>query len=357
MRWTFLDPTRVPRFEADQENVKSKRLLFDISTRSLILDIQQSYYNLQEARELRGLYAHLYDLTRTQVQRSLQFRAQGIQNQQDISQLRAQLLQQLVQLITIYQKELLAANQLASNMSLKPGDLRSPSDQLSPVPPWMSPLQTTVDEAIKLREEIRVNLAQSKYYSWKSLALMQGYLPLISLMGQEQLTTNNQSQYTSGSSGGSSSLSSVTLSNSIGLTFNWLLYDGGIDTAQALALRQQAAASQASAGSTRLLVTLQVQNNYADFLTNQIIIKTAQDQVYAARDAVQRASKNYNGTTINATIFIQSIQNYVQAVQSYKASVKNYNIAVDSLYRYSSQLPPSTLQALVEANVSMKAAP
>ena len=146
-------------------------------------------------------------------------------------------------------------------------------------------------------------------------------------------------------------------SNSIGLTFNWLLYDGGIDTAQALALRQQAAASQASAGSTRLLVTLQVQNNYADFLTNQIIIQTAQDQVYAARDAVQRASKNYNGTTINATIFIQSIQNYVQAVQSYKASVKNYNIAVDSLYRYSSQLPPSTLQALVEANVSMKAAP
>ena len=357
MMWTFLDPTRVPRFQADQENVKSKRLLFDVSTRSLILDIQQSYYTLQEARELHGLYAHLYDLTRAQVQRSLQFRAQGVQNQQAVSQLRAQLLQQLVQLISIYQQELQAANQLASNMSLNPGDLRSPSDQLSPVMAWSSPLQTTIDEALKLREEIRINLAQSKNYSWKSLALMQGYLPLVSLMGQEQLTTNSQLQFNGSSPAGSSTLSSATLSNSIGLTFNWLLYDGGIDTAKALAFRQQAAASQASAGSTRLLVTLQVQNNYASFLTNQIIIQTAQDQVYAARDAVQRAALNYNGTTIGATIFIQSIQNYVEAVKSYKAAVKNFNIAVDSLYRYSSQLPPSALQALAEAKVSMKASP
>ena len=357
MMWTFLDPTRAPRLAADEENVKSKRLLFDVSTRSLILDIQQSYYTLQEARELRGLYAHIYDLTRAQVQRALQLRGQGAQNQQDLSQLRAQLLQQLVQLIQIYRQELLAANQLASNMSLEPGELRSPSDQLSPVVPWSSPLTSTIDEAIRLREEIRINLAQSKNYSWKSLALMQGYLPLIALMGQSQLTSNNQLQLSSGSSSGFSTLSNSNLSNSIGLTFNWLLYDGGVHSAKALSLRQQADASRASASSTRLLVALQVQDNYASFLTNQIIIQTARDQVYAARDAVERAARSYNGTTINATIFIQSIQNYVEAVRSYKSAVKNYNIAVDSLYRYSSRLPSSVLQALEEARVSMKSSP
>ena len=87
--WTFLDLARLFRFEAGQENVVSKRLLFDVSTRSLILDIQQSCPTLQEARELRGLYSHLDGLTRPLVQRSLQFRAQGARNQQDVSPLRA----------------------------------------------------------------------------------------------------------------------------------------------------------------------------------------------------------------------------------------------------------------------------
>ena len=70
-------------------------------------------------------------------------------------------------------------------MSLKPGNIRSPSDQFSPVLPWSATLQAKVDEALKLREEIRINLSQSKNSSRKSLALMKGCLPLVSLVGQE----------------------------------------------------------------------------------------------------------------------------------------------------------------------------
>jgi len=357
MRWTFLDPTRVPRLGAEQANVQSKRLLFDVSTRNLILDIQQAYYNLQEARELRGLYTHLYDLTHAQVRRAQRLRAQGVNNQGDVSQLRAQLLEQLVQMIQLFQQELQAANQLARSMSLTPGQLNSPADQLSPVAAWPTPLQPSIDEALTLREEIRINLAQSQNYSWKSLALLQRYLPQVALNTQSQMAINDQLQLSSGAQRGFSTSNSANLSNSVGLTFNWLLYDGGINAVEAASLGQQASASQAAAATSRLQVTLQVQNNYASFLTNRIIIDTARDQVYAARDAVSNAAATYNGTTMNATTFTQTMQNYVSAVRSYKASVKNFNIAVDSLYRNSSLLPPMAAQALAQANVTMKAAP
>ena len=357
MRWTFLDPTRTPRIGADLATVQSKRLLFDVSTRNLILDIQESYYTLQEARELRGLYAHLYDLTYAQVTRAQQLRARGVDNQGDVSQLRAQLLAQLIQIIQLFQQELTAANELASNMSLPPGTLNSPADQLAPVPAWSIPLQASIDGALKMREEIRINLAQSQNYSWKSLALMQRYLPQVALMGQSQMAINDQLQLSSGSQRGFSTSSSANLSNSIGLTFNWMVYDGGIYSADAASLRQQAVASQAAAATSRLSVTLQVQDNYASFVTNQIIIDTARGQVYAARDALANATRTYNGTTMNATTFIQIMQNYVNAVKSYKASVKNFNIAVDSLYRNSSQLPPNAVRALAQAQVSLQAAP
>jgi outer membrane protein TolC len=225
------------------------------------------------------------------------------------------------------------------------------------VPAWSIPLQASIDGALKMREEIRINLAQSQNYSWKSLALMQRYLPQVALMGQSQMAINDQLQLSSGSQRGFSTSSSANLSNSIGLTFNWMVYDGGIYSADAASLRQQAVASQAAAATSRLSVTLQVQDNYASFVTNQIIIDTARGQVYAARDALANATRTYNGTTMNATTFIQIMQNYVNAVKSYKASVKNFNIAVDSLYRNSSQLPPNAVRALAQAKVSLQAAP
>jgi outer membrane protein TolC len=357
MRWTFLDPTRVPRYGAEQAIVQSKRLLFDVSARNLILDIQRAYYNLQEARELRGLYTHLYDLTHAQVRRAQYLRARGVNNQGDISQLRAQLLEQLIQMIQLFQYEIQAANQLASSMSLPPGTLNSPADQLAPISPWPTPLQPSIEEALKLREEIRINLAQSQNYSWKSLALLQRYLPQVALMGQSQMAINDQLQLSAGAQRGFSTSSSANLSNSVGLTFNWLLYDGGINAVDAAAQGQQASASQSAAATTRLDVTLQVQDNFASFLTNRIIIDTARDQVYAARDAVTESARSYNGTTMNATTFTQNMQNYVNAVKSYKASVKNFNIAVDSLYRHSSLLPPMAQQALMQSGVTMKAPP
>jgi outer membrane protein TolC len=357
MRWTFLDPTRVPRLGADLSTLQSKRLLFDVSVRNLILDIQESYYSLQEARELRGLYNHLFALTHAQLRRAQQFRAKGVDNQGDVSQLRAQLLAQLIQMIELFQQEITAANSLSSNMSLPPGVLNSPADQLVPVQAWATPLQITIDGALQMREEIRANLAQSQSYSWKSLALMQRYLPQIALMGQSQMATNDQLQLSSGSGRGFSSSSSANLRNSLGLTFNWLMYDGGIDSANASALRQQAASSDAAAASSRLAVTLEIQDNYASFLTNQIIIDTARDQVYAARDALADATRNYNGTTMNATTYIQIMQNYANAVRNYKASVKRFNIAVDSLYRNSAQLPPMAVKAMEQSRLSLQAPP
>jgi len=60
---------------------------------------------------------------------------------------------------------------------------------------------------------------------------------------------------------------------------------------------------------------------------------------------------------MNATTYIQIMQNYVNAVRSYKSSVKNFNIAVDSLYRNSAQLPPMAIKAMEQSRLSLQAPP
>ena len=52
LQWTFFDPGRTPRTKASLASLQASRLLFDISARNLILNIQQSYAELQKQRDL-----------------------------------------------------------------------------------------------------------------------------------------------------------------------------------------------------------------------------------------------------------------------------------------------------------------
>ena len=338
LNWTFLDPTRTPRLKSSLANERSRQLLFDISARNLILEIQGSYYRLQEARELREDYNRIYELTRKQVVRAIQLRKAGAGTQGDVDQLRAQLFQQLVQLIQIYEQEVIAANQLAYTLSLEPGQLLLPSEKLRPSGTWELALQTTIEEALALREEIKSSLARAEQYGWSAKARLNSYLPSVSILGQSQLNTNNQLDQTVGSTGWSETITRG-VRNDLGLTFKWLMFDGGVTVAESQALREQANSAKAQAANDRLEVTLQVQNSYATYNSSNMVIDTSQEQLREARKSVEYTASVYNGSTIAATVFIQNIQSYLNASQAYKSSVRRFNTALAALYRYSARWP------------------
>ena len=343
LNWTFLDPSRTPRLRSSLASGQAQQLLFDVSARNLILDIQSAYYTLQATRELREDYDRIYQLTRAQVHRAVALRRKGAGTQGDVDQLRAQLLQQLVQLIQIYEQELIAANQLAFSLSLEPGKLLLPSERLQPQGSWETDLQATITEALAMREEIKASLAKADSLGWSAQARWNRYFPTVSVLGQSQLNTNNLLSQNPATSDQWTETISQGVRNDLGLTFSWLLFDGGVSGAQANDLGQQAAAARAQADDDRFLATLQVQNSYATYNSSSMVIDTSREQLREARKSVDYTAKTYNGSTIAATTFIQNIQNYLNASLAYKTSVRRYNTAIASLYRFSARWPGDTL--------------
>lgn len=356
LNWTFLDPSRTPRLKASIATIRSRQLLFDVGARNLVLDIQTAYYQLQQLRELRLSYAAIYELTGQQIRIAIAKRRSGFGSQGDVDQLRSQLLQQLIQLIQLYEQETTAANQLAYVMSLKPGDLVLPADPLSPGAAWQLPLQDTIDQAVQLREEIKANLAQAESFGWSSVSQLNRYLPSVSIFGQSQYNSQSTSSTASGNGSGSSSINQFDFRNDIGLSFSWLLMDGGIDVARARSLQEQSLASQSDADQERYRVALQVENSYATYRASSMVVDTARLQVKQARKTVDFAIKAYNGTSTDATTFIQNIQNYLNAETSYSLSVRRYNTAVASLYRYSALWPEFAVNPLSNRLSALKAA-
>lgn len=343
LNWQFFDPSRNSRLQAGSSDIASRRFLFLVDARSLILQIQQAYYALQEQYQLEQSYRQLEQ----QVSRLADAGVITADDPGQRDQLLTQRLGLLIKRISIHQRVIQAAAVLAQSLSLPPGQMALPADQLSQRGDWEQPLELSLEQALRQREEIQASLATATGQAWSARARQRRYLPTLSLAGQ--LSNPNQA-FTSGPL-----LNAVQQTDSInqafqaqvGLGFDWTLFDGGILAAEAEALRSRSKQSLAKADLERLSVTRQVQDNQAELINSLILIKAGADQLAVAGQALRAAGQAYLGGRGDATRVVQASTAYRDAFETYFASLRQHNSAIAALHRHVARWPQNC-QALLD---------
>jgi outer membrane protein TolC len=321
--WTFFDPSRTPRLRSNLAGQQAQELLFDITARDLILDIQSRYYALQKLQELEQAYRSLYKLART-----LADTAGGNE------QLRTEELALVETRVRTHDALVRTAAQLAELLSLPPGEIALPAEPLQASGSWDLDRSATITEALALREEIRRSLAGADGLSWSARAVQSRYLPSLGLRGQLKSELENYSIQSleapsSTTSGGNGS---VRLDG--GLQLSWRLFDGGVLGAQATALRRQADLSLQQAALDRLTVTRQVESSHASYITSRILLDSTREQLRAARAALENSRRGNDATTQ-----VQTIEKLRQALEAEAGAREQHNTALAELYRYSARWP------------------
>lgn len=347
LQWTFFDPTRTPRLRSDLASLRSDELLFDISARNLVLQIQQSYYTVQKYAALESDYRQLYEIAQ-QVTAFAKRNKQLINTQSsDVSQLKSYEYSLLTERINTHERVLASAAQLAQNLSLQPGKIAMPADPLELNGSWTISLQSTIDQALTLREEIKQSLAEAESFSWEAKASANVTLPSFYIKTQAELfggqyKSNDRSQSPTIVNTGRES----DVYTDVGLYFNWLLFDGGINFAEANALRMKSKQAQKQAELDRLTVTSQVQTSHASYISSMIVVDSAGDEVRSALRALDEARSDFASGKANATTLVQTLDTVRKAKENYRTAVTKHNIAVAELYRYSSSWPDTALPIL-----------
>ena len=128
LTWNFWEPSRQPAINVASLRLDSETLVFDVIARSIVLDAQLAFYELQENADLIKIYEEIY-------QRNLHFleiiEAQfnnGLVSIGDVSQQKTLLLSQLITLDGLYRRQLQVASDLARIMGLPPGTSVLPAD-------------------------------------------------------------------------------------------------------------------------------------------------------------------------------------------------------------------------------------
>jgi outer membrane protein TolC len=342
LTWTFLDPSRDSRVNAARSQVAARRFLFDVDARDLILRIQSAYYALQEQRDLEQDYRSLYNSLSELVALPM---PPG-EDRGRLDQLRTEQLALLTLRIRTHEAVILAADALAQTLGLPPGQLAMPSDPLLLRGSWGLSLQASIEQALRLREEIQASLAAAGGDAWSARARQRGYLPTLSLAGQLSGTTAN----TAGGSliGAFQATSSLSreVESQVGIGFDWTIFDGGILSAEAQALRSRSRQALAQADLDRLSVTRQVQDNHAALLSSLIVIDVTEQQLGVARSSLEAATREFRGGRSDATRVVQAINAFRDAATSYRSAVRKHNAAISGLQRHSAVWPEDTWSLL-----------
>ena len=340
INWNVLDPSRQPNINAAVESLRQQKLLFDVSARNLILDIQQSYYSIQSSRQLIDSFRRIYAINEQQLAMLEAQRSIGMTTVLDVESTRSQLFAQLNQLVGYTRDYIEQTASLAAAMALPEGSLAIPSEPPSLGGGWELSLEKTIEKARRQREEILASLAAAEAARWTGVAALRSYLPVFALVANGSVVTN-QGPLSIQNGGVTSTVdnSVVSRTTAIGLGFSWTLFDGGIQAANAQAAKAQARQQDAQAVSTGLQVMQQVRVSYGQLRTAQVAFSTAQ-QSYRSAELAQQASRARFAVGVgDITSVVQTIQQLSQAAEQLSSATLSYNTALAQLYRYSATWP------------------
>jgi len=341
--WNAIDPTRQPNINAASESLKQQKLLFDVSARNLILEIEQAYFAIQSSRELIDSFRRIYAINEQQLAMLEAQRSIGMTTVLDVEATRSQLFVQLNQLVGYTRSYIEQTATLASDLALPEGVLAIPSEPAVLQGTWPLTLQQTITQALRQREEIRASLAAAEAARWSAVAALRSYLPAFQLVGSGSVIANDGTQsYSSGGVNGTSPTTTLNKTAAIGLGFTWAIFDGGIQAANAQAAKAQARQQSAQAATTELGVIQQVRSSYGQLVTARLAYGSAQ-QAYRSAELAQQASRARFAVGVgDITSVVQTIQQLSQAAEQLSQATLSYNTALAQLHRYTATWPAQT---------------
>ena len=351
-RWTFFDMARGAQINGSTEAAKAEELVFNMTVRDTVLNVQQNYYALYSIlKHLKGLEID-YKLNCEQLQEAEERYVQepSLLNQNAVAQSKSTLYSHLQQLVKVKIKLLENAATLSQAMGLPVGTLIQPADsfEMRATGSWPLSLMETIEHALAHREEIKTALTIAKSQNYLATSLNYSYIPKLSLYGYADFTSQDGIYGAADTSKKTNKSWAWGPSANIGLMLSWT-FDGTVADAKSRSLRYAAKQSEAKVKAAQDMVESQTATTYAQYTMAKMSLDTSQAALANAKQARKTSKLLYKQGRIDATAYATTSNSLSQASEDYSKAIFDYNNSLAKLYRYTSIWPSGISKKLDEA--------
>ena len=298
--YALVDFARKPAEQAARAQLGGARTSYASQLRSLQLQVSEAYFQLQQADQTVRINQATLANDLVILAESLDLQKAGLVPRLNGLRRNAISASDQETLIQSLADRAVARRQLAVLLNLPPQITPAARDPIRPLARWPLNLEQSLLAAYRGNPELETILATRDALLRQRDATAAGLLPRLSLFAAGGLSASSTSSFDIGvSGGGCCGATVIPMLNqngydwSVGLTVQWLLFDGGSTANQAEALARRAAASGQTYAAQRNAIRLRLETAFFNHEASLAKLAAARRGVTAALEAFRDVKLRY----------------------------------------------------------------
>ncbi|TVS02237.1 MAG: TolC family protein [Cyanobium sp. PLM2.Bin73] len=327
-QWAVIDPTRDPSIAAARDQFERAKFEYIVALRDLRLQANQAYFELQRADDgvrigQQSVRASLVSLRDTRAR----FQA-GVATRLDVLEAETQLARDQQLLTNGLAAQAINRRALAELLDLPQDVTPTAADPPRVLGMWQPSLQESIVAAFAFREELDQTLLDIAIANSQADAALGQVRPFLNVFAgldtawTDFFGTNENRVKSTGN-----------IDASVGLNFNWRLFDGGRASAEARSNRQRAEESSFRFAERRDNIRRQVEESFYELEKNNRNIATTAREVIQSRESLRLARLRLQAGVTTQREVVDNQRDLTQAEVRYSAAITDYNIRLAELRR------------------------
>lgn len=329
LNYAIYSPSRQARIDFASEQLFISDLDVNRIKNEIVLNVSLAYYDLQQADQQVKINENDV-LDRSKRLESLELLLEAaLTTRLDLLNAQVELGNSLQNLKNSQTQQKTSQRELARLLVLPPSVTPVTADPIEIAGNWAPSLEASIIMALKNRVELQQQLAQRKSSLAQRKIALAAIRPTLSLFAQYQLLQG----YSDDPNINDLVAGNFATGYSFGLQFNWNFFDGGAASAGARQAEADLAISEQRYGEEADSIRFEVEQSYLQLPAQLENIKTAQQAVERATEAVRAAQIRFSASVNTQTEVLDAQTRLVQAQNNLLNAVLGYNRALAELQR------------------------
>ena len=330
VKWDLINPKRKPEINIARKNLEKAKLTYTIKYRDLKLIALKEYFKLQQSYEDVRIAEKSVAYSELMLDESKSRLNAGIGTKLDVLQAQTQLARDMQLLSEKEGEKRYTQRSLAEALNLPQQTTPSVKSRPKIIGLWDSSLEQSIIASYTFRKEVKNLLLDISINSNNADSAIASTRPTVSLFNN--FTTTFSNGQTSVSSPDMDNKTSA-INNTVGISAQWLLIDGGNARALYKYNKSKAKESEISVKSSLAKIRKEVERSFFNLETARQNILTTNKEIISSKESLRLARLKFKSGITTQREVVNHQRELTEAEVNNIRAVTDYNIHLSDLRR------------------------
>ncbi len=330
LTWDLINPARIPQISEAKDNLENAHIAYSIKYLDLLLEARSEFFKLQQSlQDIRIAKDSLKTSKISLKEASIKLKS-GLGSKFDLLEAKTQLSKDKQSLIEKLGLRKINERKLVQILNLHPNTIPIIDSMPKIIGIWESSLEESINSGYEYREELDQLLLQISINNNKANLALGSSQPTISIYNTVD-SSISKGELAVPSPRGNNTINNFT--NTIGLQFNWPIFDGGSSKAKYYAKKEKVKEIETQLSIKKTEIRNEIEKIFIKMNTAKENIKNSYDAIQSAKESLRLSILRLKaGITTQREVF-NNQKDLTQAEVNHVNAITEYNKNITSLQR------------------------